>query len=472
MLKNLATTLFVIAIVAGSAFSQAKNGGIARQIAMGGSQAGSGLVLNPFIMDDPALMLLNPSYQAMYKDYAWMNVGGGTLTGLSTGNNGYGQQNAGIAFAFNREWSFGMILSYDPSAVNAVGGLLAGAASPGFGIPGLPGFVRRNGGAQAIPGVANVWELVTAYDMGALDVGFGFMYGNSNADTKTTVPAPGTSTETEASSRLFGFRLGMNYDMGSGSSVDASASIRLDKATDNITNTPVGGAGSGGKYSATATEIQFNVRGKFKMSNKFNFVPYGMIAIVSAEPKEDEAPATLTAATLPSEKASALAYAVGAGGEYRTPTFYLAGGLSVQSARSKLELTPPAPGTTATFKATYFALPVINVGGEWWFTDWLAGRAGYYRSLGKTKVESEGAGGAGTSTEANTTRPNSFLLVGGINPATHDGLVTLGLGMRFGGFALDATVSEEALRRGFGLIGAQDNINTFGYITLGYNFGE
>lgn len=49
-------------------------------------------------------------------------------------------------------------------------------------------------------------------------------------------------------------------------------------------------------------------------------------------------------------------------------------------------------------------------------------------------------------------------------------LVTLGLGFRFGSFSLDATVSEEALRRGFGLVGAQDNINTFGYITTSYNF--
>jgi hypothetical protein len=49
-------------------------------------------------------------------------------------------------------------------------------------------------------------------------------------------------------------------------------------------------------------------------------------------------------------------------------------------------------------------------------------------------------------------------------------LITLGLGLKFGGFALDATVSEDALRRGLGLIGAQDNINTFGYVTLSYGF--
>jgi hypothetical protein len=64
------------------------------------------------------------------------------------------------------------------------------------------------------------------------------------------------------------------------------------------------------------------------------------------------------------------------------------------------------------------------------------------------------------------------LFIGGITPATHDGLVTLGLGFRFGNFALDATISEEALRRGLGLVGAQDNINTFGYINTSFNFGD
>jgi hypothetical protein len=471
MLRKLATTLVLVAVVAGSLSAEAKNGGIARQIAMGGSQAGSGLVLNPFIMDDPALLLLNPAYQAMYKDYAWMNIGGGALNNLSTGNNGYGQQNAGLAFSFGRDWTFGAILSYDPSAVNTVGSLLSGrAATPPF--PAVPAFVRRTGGSQTIPAVANVWEILAAYHMGSMDLGFAFTYGSSNSSGKNTVPAPGISSENEASSSLLGFRLGANFDLGSGSSFDASAALRLDKATDKVTVTPTPATPVDGEYSASATEIQVNLRGKFKMSNRVNFVPYGMFAILSAEPKEDNAPQTLASVPYFSEKVSGLAYAVGIGGEYRTPAFYLAGGLSVQSVRAKLEFTPPAPGITETYTGTYFALPVLNIGGEWWFTDWMAGRSGYYRSLGSTKYETEGVGGTGTSTESKSSFPNSFMLIGGINPATHDGLVTLGLGFRFGGFALDATVSEEALRRGLGLIGAQDNINTFGYITTSYNFGE
>jgi hypothetical protein len=216
------------------------------------------------------------------------------------------------------------------------------------------------------------------------------------------------------------------------------------------------------------------------MSNKVNFVPYGAITIGSAEPKEDKTPtitpAGLQANPIATEKLTTLAYAVGVGGEYRTPSFYLAGGISVQSARAKVEITTPAvgatPANTVTSTNTRFALPVINVGGEWWFTDWLAGRAGYFRSLGKIKNSTEGAAGPGSSTETNTGNVNSLLAIGGITNANNDGLVTLGVGLRFGGFAMDATVSEEALRRGFGLIGAQDNINTFGYITTSYNFGD
>lgn len=459
MLRRLATIAIVVVVGGSSLFAaDGKNGGIARQIAMGGSQAGSGLVLNPFIMDDPALMLLNPAYQAMYKDYAWMNVGGGTLAGLSSSDNGYGQQNVGIGFSVGREWSFGAILSYDPSAANLVSGLI-----------GTPGFVQRTGGEQTIPPIANVWEVLAAFDMGTVDLGFAFTYGSSNRETKASTPAP-SSVETEASASMLGFRLGANIDLGGGSSFDLSGAVRLDNATDNVTVSPTPGGPTDGEYSASGTEIQVQLRGRFKVSNRVNFVPYGLFATLSAEPKEDKVPTTLTA-NPGSLKASALAYAVGVGGEYRTPSFYLAGGLSFQSARLKTETSPGGGAPTQTDKTTYTALPVFNIGGEWWFTDWLAGRGGYTRALATLKEETENGGFvSGANGEEKTTIPHSFLFVGGINPGTHDGLVTLGLGFRFGGFALDATVSEEALRRGLGLIGASDNINTFGYITTSYNF--
>jgi hypothetical protein len=351
----------------------------------------------------------------------------------------------------------GAILSADPSAANAVASLFT---APGNGV-----VMQRGAGARV--SIQNVWEAVASLDMGGMDVGFGFMYGNANNDTSFTAGA--TNGESEATANMMGFRGGVNFDLGSGNSFDAAAAFRLDNAEDNVTTN----AGSGGEYSASGTEVQVSGRLKWKMSNKVNFVPYAMFATASADLEED-AVATGGTASTGSYEVNAMALAIGAGMEYRTPTFYMAGGVSFQTASAELETnTGGATPTSSTVEVSYTAIPVLNIGGEWWFTDWLAGRGGYYRSLGSLKREYNTTTPAGsTSGEANTTVPNSFLAIGGITPGNFDGLITLGLGFRFGGFALDATVSEQALRRGLGLIGAQDNINTFGYITTSYNFGE
>ena len=466
MLRRLATMVVVLVVVGGNVYAAAKWGGIARQIAMGGSNAGTNLVLNPFIMEDPALVLLNPAYQAMYKDYAWMNIGGGTEynTGGLLTDEGYGHQNAGLAFGFGRELAVGAILSYDPSFINAVSGASIGGLS-------LIGLIAQRP-TQLIPPVANVWEVVGSYQVSGMAVGLGVMYGNSNSDGKFSTTTPAASGDAEASASVIGFRAGVNADMGSGSSVDASAALRLDNVTDKITQSPTGPP-TDGEYSASGTELTFAVRAKFKASNRVNFVPYAFYAMLSAEPKEDVRPTGVTT-NPPTVEVTASALAVGVGGEYRTADFYLAGGLSFQRATAELKVNVVSPAGTfdSTTTVTYQAVPVFNIGGEWWLTDWLAGRAGYYRSLGSIKNEGSSTGGPGgnVSGETNLTIPNSFILIGGVNPLNHDGIVTLGLGFKFGNFSLDATVSEQALRRGLGLIGSSDNINTFGFMNASYNF--
>lgn len=465
-MKRLAAIAVLIAIVGGTVLADAKPGGIARQIALGGSNAGTRVVVNPFLMDDPAYMLINPAYQTMYKDYIWMNVGGGTLNNLSTVDNGYNNQFSGVSFALDREWTVGAVLSYDPSFANQVA-LLLGGGTLGFGLPPIPAFIADRT-AQPMPAIANVWELLGSYDGKDMDFGLGFMYGSASneSDSDSSTVTFDASQEREASASVLGFRAGMNMDLGSGSMLGVSAALRLDNATDNITNSPVI-AGRGGEYSASGTEIQAQARAKLKVSNRFSFVPYALFATISAEPKQD-APVNGGTATTLSEEVKATVLGFGVGGEYKTSDFFLAGGLSFQTATVKLERSPSGPpAATITQELTYTALPVVNLGGEWWFTDWLAGRAGYYRALAKATNKSESPAG---SSESSFSLPHSFMLMGGLGTANYDGLVTLGVGLKFGGFALDATVSEEALRRGFGLIGAQNNINTFGYITTSYNF--
>lgn len=462
---GIALLLFVLSF---SAFGQAKWGGLARQIAMGGSSAGQGVVLNPFIWEDPTLLLVNPAYQTMYKDYFWTNIGGGTLAGLTTADNGYGLQNAGISFALNKEWAIGAILSYDPSFINTARTLIQGTGSLGIG--GIPSVSIAQRAPQSIPPVANVWEALVSYDGAGIDLGFGFMYGSSHQDSSSSVG--NTSSMVEASARVFGFRAGGIIDLGGGNAVDFGIAYRVDKATDKISQTPVPTSPIDGEYSVSGNELQVQGRGRFKLSNKVNLVPYAAFATLSGEPKEDAKPTTSTTATTRALKASLTSFAFGLGTEYKTPDIFLATGLSFFSASGKIEYSQAASGTlpalTATGTVSNTAIPVFNIGGEWWFLDWLAGRAGYYRAFGNYKLKVESTAGTVASTfEAKLSTPSSFLLFGNVSS---DQLVTLGIGLRFGNFSLDATVSEEALRRGFGIIGAQDNLNSFGFMNASYNF--
>jgi hypothetical protein len=449
-MKKIVIIAVLSLVVVGMVLPQAKPGGIARQLALGGSQAGLSTVMNPFLWDDPSMVLFNPAYQHNYRDYMWSNIAGGQITGADYGD-GYGYQNAGVAFGLSNAFTLGMILSYDPSAANYVNSLPDD----------FPGMQRSS---QDIPDIENVWEAVATMRFTGMTLGLGIMYGWSNNDYTVDQVAPTTATlEQEASSSVLGFRLGALMQLSDDIDLGVTGVLRLDNTTDMIEYSP-GVTGYGGTYEASGTEIQLSARAKIKMSNSFNFVPYAMLSLLSAEPKETEAPVGLakTTATL---EASATVYAFGIGGEYRMNDFLFVGGLSWQHA--EIESDQKATVDTVDNIMGYTGFPVINIGGEWQITEWLAGRVGYYRAIGSVKQESKYPN---ISYEQNISYPHSMLMIGSLNPGSWDGLVTLGVGLDFGGFALDATVSEEALRRGIGLIGASDAINTFGYITASYNF--
>jgi len=395
----------------------------------------------------------------MYRNYAWMNIAGGAVVGGTTGaDNGYGKQFAGTNFSFGKELTIGAVLSYDPSIANLM-------------VTQLSNFVGQFRTAQTGLRPVDVFEVTGTYDMGGFTLGAGILYGWAKNDaTNPTAPVPPASTSSELSADVFGLRLGVLFDLGGGSAFDASGAIRMDKATDKEDGTPV--TLNFGDYSASATEIQVQGRLKLKMSNKVNFIPYVAFGNISGSPKQD-APANGAVAYNGSVNLTAMLLSVGAGMEYKISNFYFAGGVSYRTSHLKSEITPaftpPAPAvgaTTTTNSATEF--PVINMGIEWTLLDWLTGRMGYYRTFQSTGTKIERPAG-GSTTTIDTWTGNSNVLIGSY-AGTDNSLITLGLGLRFGNFALDGTVSDEAIRRGLGLIGAQDNINTFGYVTASYCF--
>jgi hypothetical protein len=471
MVRRITTVALVVLLCSSALLAGAHPGGIARQLAMGGStlapnSSGPNLVLNPFIVSDPTVMLLNPAFQNMYRDYAWFNLAGGRENNFSPADNTYGSQFGGVNFAFGKEFTIGATLSFDPSYTNLLVGDLASF------INGLPAVDRGNRAAQTGLPPVEVFEAVAGFDLGSFDVGFAVMYGWATNTSKSSGSPTLATTDNKLGSSVLGFRAGIAMDLGGGTGFDADAALRLDNVTDYMkASNAAGTATDMGEFSASMTEIQVDGRFHMKMSNRVNFVPYATFVTMSGSPKRDSKPLNTTPnANLNDYKMSRMLLAVGAGIEYKISNFYFAGGVSFKTARQKTEVSTPAPTVTGTSTTTSTSFPQFNLGMEFVFTEWLTGRMGYYRAFHSDNIKNElSATGSSSTTENTTAASNSNVFFGAMTGADNS-LLTLGLGFKFGNFALDATVSENALRRGFGLIGSQDNMNSFGYMTASYCF--
>jgi hypothetical protein len=414
MFKRVATILAILFLVGGSAHADAKLGGVARQLSMGGVGT-VGIATNPFIFDDPVYQYINPAYQGNYKDYAWANIGGGDLTGNNVSSYGYQNQHGGVNFSLGDGIALGTILAYDPSLANAISQRALGTGNSG-----------------QSPSLVEVLEFVGSYGFDHTTVGLGILYGWNGDDRIDT-----TGTYEHATT-VFGFRGGIYHDLGSGNAIEGSVAFRTSSADDKNPSTT---------GEASATEILASVRAKLRVNNKVNFIPIGSFTTVSAD--------GMNAGTALGD-ITGTSIAVGAGLDLTVGDLYLVGGVSY--AMQSVEYD--SAGMNG--KATETAFPAMNLGAEFWLTDWLIARMGYMRAFISSKVE--------MTTGGTTTEFNEFFGSSWVNTLSFDddNLVVLGLGGRFGNFALEATVNEAAVSRFFGLIGT--DLNTFGLLSASYNF--
>jgi hypothetical protein len=309
--------------------------------------------------------------------------------------------------------------------------------------------VGVNSGLTLAP--VEVLQFMGSYGFDHSSVGLRILYGwsaNENIATGTTAPPPGTN---EYTSTVFGVAAGIYHDLGSGNAVEGSVGFSSTSAEDKLgqTTTPVTGEANG-------SEFAINARARLRVNNKVNFIP--TVGFASASGDGNNGGTTPTTVDV-----SGTNLLVGIGGDLHVGDFYLAGGLSYFMSDLETTTTPPSPGMPTTTNSTTTGVPVIQVGGEWAFNDWLVGRAGYIR--GFYTFGSKTTSGMVT-TEMNPFQGWSAIAVGGY---ADDNLVVLGLAGEFGNFGFEATVSESAIRRGLGLIGSSDNLNTFGYVTMNYN---
>lgn len=397
-----------------------KTGGLARLSGMGG---------NPYVID-PFFNTVNPAWNAVYDNFILGDLGSSAGSPFSAG--GYGQYLSG-SFHISDGWTLGGILARNDFNGMSIALLDPGTNnSLGLPYPGVVASVNSLVGTGSIVPLDNNVELMGTYSFGNTVIGLGVAYANTTNDVN-----PPTGGSTEGSASQLGFNLGLLADASRDLKLDIGASFALPSASykaDTLNET-----------KASQTIILVNARAFWKLKKDLELVP--VVAFSSAGGTVDSGGTSTGSVDMP----SFTWFAFGVGLNYQVGDFLLAGGAMFSTAN----LTVAAVENNSpelSYGATVF--PIWNIGAEWNMIDWFVARLGYVAYTGN--ASSEYPNTATSKTETITT----FF-------APSQRGATVGVGFRFGGFSLDATVNEDVLRQGFNNIGGGGA--TFAYLTASYS---
>ncbi len=379
-------------------------GGYARWYSMGN---------NPYIVD-PVDILSNPAYAATYTNFLWGDVG---ATGVAA-NDGVGQF-AGFNFRVNKELTVGALLTRDDFMMPSIGQL-----DPGN----LVATLNANVPGAAIVPLNNNLELLGAYSIGNITLGLGVAYASTSNEYK---PAAGSGDKNSASQ--FGLNAGIVAKLTSDMSFNAALSF----FTVGATYEPVAPAT---KVDASQTFIAVDARMFYKMTSKISLVP--AVSFMTASGKVE--------ATTSTDLPSVMQLGIGVGINYKVGDLIIAGGPKLVMESTT---TPAVANATPELKDSRLLFPSWNLGAEWYFTDWLIGRFGYVADTYSSTNEM--AASLTTKDEQTITGHNR-------------GDVRFGLGFRFGGFNLDATVNDDILRDGIGNLSSGKA--SFAHVSASYAF--
>ncbi len=413
MMKRIFTILILLSLFIPFTLAQGvdRSGGYARILSLGN---------NPYVVD-PEGIKLNPAWASEYSDFIWGDIG--SNTGTAFGNSSAGQFFGGN-FDLGRGLTIGAMLTRNDFNSISIGRLDPFSAA-GIGVVSL---INQVPGASAIA-LNNNLELLAAYKQGKMTLGFGFAFASTSSQTS---PPQGNSTTSSASQ--IGLNPGILLELNNRILLDFGASLIFPSAKYE--------PATGNTAKVSETIIGLNGRAFFKFSNKVRFVP--SIIFLTQSGSGDNG---TTSTDLPSNSL----FGFGIGVEYNVGDFLLVGGPGLASISSKIPAG--ATGTPPELTTSYFLFPVWNVGAEWHVLDWLIGRLGYTASTGSRTIQN------GAAANAITEVSNTFYA---------PGIMTFGIGLRFGGFALDGTVNADVLRQGLNNIAGGGA--TFAYLSTSYAF--
>lgn len=380
-------------------------GGYARLFSMGD---------NPYVVD-PDNIKSNPAYSSIYSNFLWGDIG--SNNGNPTDGDG---QFAGFNYALNKEFTLGALLTRnDFMSSRSIGSL-----DPGNLVNQINSSVT---GADIVP-LNNNFELLSSYRFGNYVIGLGVSYASTKNDF-----TPATGTGNKNSAMQFGANLGFMAELSTSFKFDIDFAVALPSATYE--------PGTGDKVSGSNTFMAANARGFLKLSNKFTLVP--IVMFYNGSGKIDVGAQSV-------DSPSMMGIGGGVGLTYQVENLIISGGPSFVFESTT---TPSVANASPELKDSRLTFPGWNLGAEWYFTNWLIGRLGYVAS---------------TFSQTNQTVASSTTIDENNRTGFDNGDVRLGVGFRFGGFNLDATVNDDVLRQGLNLIGG--GTRSFAYLSASYGF--
>lgn len=408
--------ILLFALFSGSSAQQQFNnlertGGYARILSLG---------LNKYI-EDPYFITSNPAWGAKYDNFVLGDLG--TSFGSDFEAGGVGE----FIFAnlrASKNFSFGAFLTRKDFQGQGIAKLdafnLVGETNSALG--------------ASLPPLDNNVELIGVYTSNGHSIGIGIAYASSTFEDK---PAAGGATNGNA--KQLGINVGYLGKLTNNIVIDLAGYIIFPGTT---FETP-----QSSQTSFSQTVLSVNARGFIKTSHNVSVVP--VVSLLTSKGTADIGDQNgVTTTDLPSYSA----INIGVGINYRLGKFLLAGGPSFDIL---FETTPSVSGVSPKLTRTTTSFPHWNIGAEWQMLDWLVGRIGY--NVATSKVTTE--------TPASVTSKNEII---NTSYSPINGGITLGVGFRFGGFSLDATVNEDVLRQGFNNLGGGGS--TFSYLTMSYAF--
>jgi hypothetical protein len=443
MSKKLLLILFLMVFATGL-YAQHISSGTARYEALGSS---------PFFKDAAIDMFNNPAWTTQYKDYAFGDIGRGTVTGQDFRlTNPYG----GVNFGIGKTISLGLILDKAEGSWNLFNYQLTNNSTPD------PFTGNRNWTPNELSNSFSnpifPFKLLFGYTASKnFHIGLSPYFAMWSAKNNGSTSSPASSYEYKMSSSTFGVTAGVISMLKNGW-IEGTVDFHLNKfKSDTIYTDPTPISINSSIENDGGMDLSVNIRAWLTIDKKrkIALIPIVHFGMFSYNNKYSNTTTGVTAAVLSFNKNSWLAIGGGVGLNWPViDDLEISGGLMVHYDKYK------STNDSLLFVSEQSELkPEFKFATEYNIAEWLTGRIGFSRGFNNY------------SNKFSNTNNGSSNLVEGSASYDSDPIQTmnLGAGIHFGRWAMDATISERWLKGGFNFIsGTQTDL--MGVISTSYNF--